>query len=57
MWKKNGKGSQYVGTYEREAGGDRVFVLIGQKGGKKHRVTFESHEAAKKSGWKKVGGV
>ncbi len=43
----------YVGTY-RYAYGEREFVLKSIIKGQQHNVTFESHEAAVKLGWKKV---
>lgn len=50
LHKKYGK-RQYSGSYHIDDG-DREFILVAiKRDGKKHRVTFESHEAAKKLGW------
>jgi hypothetical protein len=48
-WKHSMYRGNFLGTYERDKRGERVFVLKGNK-----NVTFESHEAAKRLGWKKV---
>lgn len=51
-WKFKSQKSLFVSKYERDRKGERVFVLT-RISGKTKRVTFESHEAAKKLGWVK----
>lgn len=49
-WKKaKSARAEYVGRYERDRAGERIFLLIARTG--KHRVTFESWQAARKQGW------
>lgn len=49
MWKnyKHGK-AVFIGSYERDKDGERVFVLTHGK----RKITFESWQAAKALGWK-----
>lgn len=52
-WKSKKRPTRsYVGKY-KQYGKQRAFVLY-NVANKKDRVTFESHEAAKELGWKKV---
>jgi hypothetical protein len=54
-WKHTMEAGEYVGGYERDKDGERVFTLKRKKrNGKTHKVTYESHEKAKDIGWKKV---
>ena len=49
------KTRSYVGKYNRTVTGERVFELRYKlKSGKQHNISFESHQAAKKAGWKKI---
>lgn len=50
FWFKKGKGRAYVGKYEYDKHGERVFQLLSTSGPYR-RVTFESAAAAKKVGW------
>ena len=54
VWKhKKYRGRIYFGRYRYDRK-ERVFVLTAVlRTGKKHNITFESHEAAKDSGWRK----
>ena len=54
VWKNPKHGGTYTGYYVRDADGERTFQLKRDtsKGGKAHRITLESHEAAKVSGWR-----
>ena len=40
----------YVGTYERDKKGERMFILTATAG-KHRRITFESFQMAIKLGW------
>jgi len=52
MWKNKAQNKlAFVGSYERDKDGERVFVL---KNNNKKKFTFESWQMAKKLGWKKV---
>ncbi len=51
LWSKKGSSKKYQGSYKFFEG-ERQFCLIPLSGGK--QVVYESHEAAKKCGWKKV---
>lgn len=50
FWFKKGKGPAFIGKYEYDKHGERVFQLVATSG-KSRRVTFESAAAAKKVGW------
>lgn len=50
MWSHKKYGKNFKSSYERDKKGERIFVLTKDK----KRVTFESHEAAKKLGWTKT---
>lgn len=50
MWKNKETGKHFVGSYEREKSGERIFVLSDGK----RRITLESWQMAKKAGWRKV---
>lgn len=41
--------TEFVGSYERDKDNERVFVLKS----KKRKITFESYQHAKKTGWEK----
>lgn len=49
--KKHGA-TKFISYYERDKRGERVFVLIATKAPFR-RVTFESHQSAKKNGYVK----
>lgn len=63
-WKHKAKYKthKYQGSYERDRSGERVFVLRRlnkitgkiERGSRKHKMTFESHELAKEARWKKL---
>lgn len=54
MWQKKKYGKKlYQGSY-RFVTGEREFILVGMSNGKKNTISFESHEAAKTNGWKKL---
>ena len=55
IWKKKGYG-KFESAYELDRKGERIFVLTQDRphGLKPHRIVFESFQAAKTSGWKKV---
>lgn len=50
------KGKTYRGTYgiatDKSLDVERAFLLVRYEG--KHALAFESHEAAKQAGWRKV---
>lgn len=51
MWKNLDRPAKhFVGKYEREKSGERVFVLTDGK----RRITFESWQLAYKAKWRKV---
>jgi len=54
MWqnKKQHETLIFKGRYEREASGERVFVLTALT--TKRRITFESFQLAKTAGWVKL---
>lgn len=54
-WKlKKFKSRRYIGRYIYDRNNERTFVLeCLLRSGRKHRISFESHEAAKMVGWKK----
>lgn len=52
IWKHKKYKSAFIGFYERDAKGERVFVLISMKEPLR-RITFESYQAAKALGWHK----
>lgn len=60
-WKFKNKGAKFESAYERESGGERVFVLTRKKPypptkrklKKRRRITFESWQMAKSMGWVK----
>ena len=57
QWKHTEKNPTrtYVGKYSRSLGDERIFELSSAlKNGKIHTISFESHEAAKRVGWKKI---
>jgi hypothetical protein len=47
--KKFGK-TAFIGFYEKDSKGERIFVLIGLKAPFR-RIAFESHQLAKSVGW------
>jgi hypothetical protein len=51
IWKHKKYPGTYTGSYEREIGGERVFVLKRFNGVR--RITFESWQACVGLGWKK----
>lgn len=52
--KKSEKSRSYVGSYSWYKGERQLEFVAILRNGKKHRVVFESHEAAKTQGWKAV---
>lgn len=52
-WKHKSHGKrEYVGRYERDKSGERLFILFNEK--PYHKLTFESFQMAKRLGWTKV---
>jgi hypothetical protein len=51
IWKNKKYPGTYTGHYVRDTDGERNFLL--KKEGGVRRITFESHQAAKKLGWVK----
>lgn len=54
LWKNRKFAGKFEGHYERDSAGERVFVLKRRYGGSTMRKVYESHEAAKAVGWKKI---
>lgn len=60
VWKHKKYGNrEYLGSYAwgfiSNPNTERVFVLKGrEKSGKEHICVFESHESAKRNGWRKI---
>lgn len=55
VWKNSKKFSgTFSGHYEHDSAGERVFVLKRRGGAGPLRKVYESHEAAKNNGWKKL---
>lgn len=52
-WKNKKYAGLFIGSYERDKAGERIFVLTGGK----RRIVFESHESAKKNNWQKIKKV
>ena len=52
IWKHKKFKSAFIGFYERDSKGERVFVLISMKEPLR-RITFESWQMAKSQGWHK----
>lgn len=50
------KKREYVGVYERKRGERQLRLIenVRRKGCKRHSVVFESHENAKRLGWRAV---
>ena len=44
----------FKGGYERDKDGERVFTLTDQRKGTQRKITFESWQAARKAGWKRI---
>lgn len=51
-WKNKKYPGTFYSAYERDKNGERIFVLKKEGGGR--RITFESWNAAKSLGWKKI---
>lgn len=52
MWQKNGKGKPWLGNYEYDREGKRVFKLKNPRNGRE--IQFDSWQDAQKNNWVKV---
>lgn len=50
VWMHKKFKSKFIGFYERDKAGERIFVLISMNEPLR-RITFESHQMAKSQGW------
>ncbi len=54
VWTSKKFAGKFSGHFERDSGGERIFVLKRREGGKPMRKVYESQEAAKAVGFKLV---
>lgn len=58
LWANQKYKDKFVSSYERDAKGEREFVLtatVKSRNGKYRRISHESWQAARFMGWKKAG--